>query len=66
MKILLNGQKKQVTNSASLKDIVKEFCKDSQHIVAELNGAIVKSHLWPKQTLKEGDKLELVSFVGGG
>ncbi len=66
MKITLNGQEKDIQSLLSLKNIVGQFCKDSNHVIAELNGTIVKSRDWAKATLKDGDTLELVNFVGGG
>ena len=66
MKITLNGQKKDIPSLVNLKTIVDQFCKDSNHVIAELNGAIVKSRDWTKAILKDGDTLELVNFVGGG
>jgi len=66
MKININGTKKDILGSSSLKDVVEEFCSNSKHVIAELNGSIIKSNEWKKSSLKENDTLELVSFVGGG
>ena len=35
-------------------------------IVVELNNLIINSMKWEKVKLKDGDKLEIVSIVGGG
>ena len=66
MKIILNGQKKDITQSTNLKNLIELFCKNTNHVIAELNGTIVKNHEWQAKVLKEGDALELVNFVGGG
>ncbi len=66
MKIELNGQKRNIDDQASLKHAICLFCKDPTHVIAELNGVIVKNDLWEKHALKDGDSLELVNFVGGG
>ena len=66
MKITLNGYQKDITPQASLKDIIGRFYKDSNHVIAELNGTIIKNHEWAKATIQEGDTLELVNFVAGG
>ena len=66
MKIILNGQKKDIAKPTNLKNLIEQFCKNTNHVIAELNGTIVKNHEWQAKMLKEGDALELVNFVGGG
>ena len=66
MKIILNGQEKQLTSTQSLNQLIEQFCKQNNRVIAELNGEIVKSQQWEKTSLNDGDKIELVSFVGGG
>ena len=65
MKLIINGNEKQL-NTANLQGAIEAILKDSSRVIAELNGEIVKKPNWPSTTLKDGDKLELVSFVGGG
>ena len=65
MNITLNGKSQQLT-SKNLADIVSTFCKQSKHVITELNGTIVPSEKWPQTNLQDGDTLELVTFVGGG
>ena len=65
MKIRLNGQEKDIS-STTLDGIINEFCKDVRHVIAEVNGDIVKSSRWSEQTINEGDEVELVNIVGGG
>jgi len=66
MKITLNGQVKEFPNIPNLESIVDQFCKDKNPVIAELNGSIIKNPLWQETIVKEGDTIELVSFVGGG
>ena len=66
MKITLNGQVVELSQHKSLNGIVELYCKDNPHVIAELNGEIIKNHHWNEQSIKEGDRLELVTFVGGG
>ena len=66
MKITLNGSQKDIAATTNLKILVEQFCKDSRHVIAELNGTIMKNQQWAEATLKDGDTLELVNFVGGG
>lgn len=66
MKITLNGLEKTLDGQPNLQEIVHQFCKTHNHIIAEVNGRIVKNPSWGQTRLNDGDKIELVSFVGGG
>jgi sulfur carrier protein len=66
MNITLNGKPKELCSDIDLKSAVEQFCSDKTPVVAELNGEIIKLPRWEETTLKEGDVVELVSFVGGG
>jgi len=66
MHITLNGQLKELPESLNLDNIVGQFCKEKNPVIAELNGDIIKNLQWSTTSVKEGDSIELVSFVGGG
>lgn len=66
MKITLNGQVREFPNTPNLQNIIGQFCKNKNPVIAELNGEIIKNPQWGETTVKEGDTIELVSFVGGG
>ena len=66
MKLQINGQTKDFSDIKNLAGIVSQFSKDSKTIIAEVNGAIVPSIQWDKTPVKDGDAIELVTFVGGG
>jgi sulfur carrier protein len=64
--ITINGTSQQITSAKNLSEIVGTFCKQSKHVITELNGTIVPSDHWAQTSLQDGDALELVTFVGGG
>jgi len=66
VKITLNGQDKEFSDSQNLNDIISQFCKDTQRVIAEVNGEIVRGPQWTDTEIKDGDAIELVNFVGGG
>jgi sulfur carrier protein len=66
MNIIINGASQQLTSAKNLSDVVSSFCKQSKHVITELNGSIVPPDQWAQTSLKDGDALELVTFVGGG
>lgn len=66
MEIILNGEKKDVKENISLPDLLKELNLKPDRVAVELNLNIVDKNKYDQTLLKEGDKLEIVHFVGGG
>ena len=66
MLLMVNGKSKDIPGTPSLQDVIASLCKNPALVIAELNGIIIERDVWPAATLKTNDKLELVSFVGGG
>lgn len=66
MQIKINGQTKTFADGSNLEAIIKQSCQNCQRVIAEVNGAIIKSQQWGQQPIRQGDQIELVSFVGGG
>jgi len=65
MKINLNG--KQVESKIqTLMDLVLEQDFDPDSLVAEVNFEVIRQKTWQDVSIKEGDNIELLSFVGGG
>ena len=63
--VYINGCE-QAANGKSIVDIINEMNIDIRTIAVELNEEIVSKADYDKTTLKDGDVLEVVSFVGGG
>lgn len=66
MRITVNGHQKKILDKSNLQNIIEQFCRDSRHVIAQVNGQIVKSHEWTQRTIESGDTVELINFVGGG
>ncbi len=66
MQILLNGKSHTFEKKSTLEELIDGLCKNNKHVIAELNGAIIKSESWKKTFIKNGDQIELVTIVGGG
>lgn len=64
-RLTVNGVAKEL-GAADLLAAVKELGFEPKNVVAELNRAIVEREKWEHTTLRDGDILELISFVGGG
>jgi len=65
MKIILNGSAVN-TDSSDLAALVKSQGLDSSSLVIEHNLNVVKQANWAVTPVCEGDKIELLNFVGGG
>ena len=69
MKISVNGKEEKIEleNEKALLSSTLEFLGYKPNtIVVEVNNLIINSKKWESEILKDGDKLEIVSIVGGG
>ncbi len=68
MKIRVNGEERIIESnkSISLNEIIKLLGYSSSTVVVEVNKLIINSEEWQDRYIKNGDKLEIVSIVGGG
>ena len=66
MIITLNGEKKTVPDNVSVLGLLEFLKIQQQRVAVELNLEIVKKNTYPTMVLKDGDSVEIVSFMGGG
>ncbi len=67
VRLVVNGQDRDIAaESANLTALIQDLGLDPGMVVAEVNGDIVKRADFPAFSLSDGDKIELVRFVGGG
>ena len=66
MKLVINGEERLVPDVASLAALVESLGMKPDRIAVELNREIVQRGKWTETALRDGDKLEIVHFVGGG
>lgn len=65
MKITINGEA-AIMEPCTIAQLVRQRDLKPEAVVVELNMQIVKQNQWSQIQLKDGDILELLSFVGGG
>jgi sulfur carrier protein len=65
VKILLNGEEREV-GAGTLSALIDEIGLDSRKVAVERNLEIVPRSAYLATDLKDGDRLEIVHFVGGG
>lgn len=69
MKLRVNGEELYINNSSeeySLLEALNQLGYKNNNIIVELNNLIINNTSWHKRNVKDGDKLEIVSIVGGG
>lgn len=63
--VKINGKETEVSN-VTVAEYISQTSYDVKRIAVERNGDIVPKSQYDKVVLKDGDCLEIVSFVGGG
>lgn len=66
MKIKVNGKVTEVKEGTTLSDLLAAIRADSRRVVTEVNRKIISREARQTTGLREGDEVEVVTFVGGG
>jgi sulfur carrier protein len=66
LQIQLNGQIHKLAETCTLEELVRELSLTPQRVAIELNQSVIRRDQWEQTTLNEGDRVEVVHFVGGG
>ncbi len=64
--ISLNGEKVEVSRGISLIKLLSTYKIDPRRVAVELNLNIVENDNYTSTFIKDGDKLEIIGFIGGG
>ncbi len=66
MFITLNGEPHELDGPLSIADLLTKLSLDPRRVAVEHNYAIIKRLLFPDVRVNDGDRIEIVNFVGGG
>jgi sulfur carrier protein len=66
MMIQLNGQPRELESGASIAKLLGELGVTQPHVAVELNLEVVPRAQHDATLLREGDRVEVVTLVGGG
>ncbi|GEL76723.1 sulfur carrier protein ThiS [Tenuibacillus multivorans] len=67
MKVHVNGNDRKLPGDIkTVSDLLSHHDLDNKKIIVELNEQIVDGTQYQDTEVKEGDRIELVQFVGGG
>jgi sulfur carrier protein len=64
--ITINGETRDVPPEINLDHLLELFSLPRQRVAIELNNGVVRRSDWPQTLVRDGDKIEVVHFVGGG
>ena len=65
-KIQLNGAPYEINYGTNLNELLIKLKIQKNKVAIEVNGEIVEKNKYPNLILNEGDKVEIVHFIGGG
>ena len=66
VKVMINGEAHEFDNSLSLPELLEQIGMNPRLIAIEYNGEILHRQFWVETRIKNGDRLEIVTIVGGG
>ena len=66
MQLFVNGEQKTCAEPTTLAEFIERLGMKGDRVAVELNRAIVRRAQWADTHLHDGDRLEIVHFVGGG
>ena len=64
--ITVNGKQIQLTSEMSVADYLEQNNYQINRIAVEMNEENLPKYSYSETMLKDGDRLEVVTFVGGG
>jgi sulfur carrier protein len=62
----VNGETRCCPPQTYLPDLLHQLEMNPRLVAVEYNGEILHRHLWDDTVIQEGDRLEIVTIVGGG
>lgn len=66
MQVHLNGEVQTLQDPISLAELVVQLQLAPSRIAIELNRVVVRRSEWSATSINDGDRIEIVHFVGGG
>jgi sulfur carrier protein len=64
--IVVNGENRGAKPGATVSDLLRELGLDSGRVAIERNLEILPRPKWGETAVEDGDRYEIVQFVGGG
>ncbi|WP_449421013.1 sulfur carrier protein ThiS [Phormidium nigroviride] len=62
----VNGEKRNCSPQTQLPNLLQDLGLNPRLVAVEYNGEILHRQFWEETEMQEGDRLEIVTIVGGG
>ena len=66
MTITLNGDPYEVGGPLSITELLTKLEIDARRVAIEHNLVVLRRTMFPDTVVRDGDRIEIVNFVGGG
>lgn len=66
IQIQVNGDARTTRSGATVADLLRELELKTERVAVELNLEILDRATFDQRSLKDGDRVEILSFIGGG
>jgi thiamine biosynthesis protein ThiS len=66
MKLVINGENRDFGSISTISSLLDQLGMKADRVAVELNRDLVPRDQWTSRQLSDGDRLEIVHFVGGG
>lgn len=66
MQVTVNGDPRTVDDGLTIAGLVRQLDLTPEHVAVEVNEQLVRRTLHAETPLNEGDRVEIVTLVGGG
>lgn len=66
IEVIVNGETLEIADSLNLPGLLEQIGMNPRLIAVEYNGEILHRQFWVETRIVNGDRLEIVTIVGGG
>ena len=66
MRIFVNSKETETPDGATVQQLIEQLGLGQKRVAVEVNAQLAAKSEWNSVVLKPGDRVEVVSFVGGG
>ena len=66
MRVKINGQDMDIRDEITVRELLRELKIEDKTMAVAINLQVVKKEDWDSRKIKENDRVEFLTFVGGG
>ncbi len=64
--LIVNGDALELQGSGGIPSLITQLGADGNRIAVMVNDAVIARNTWPDAELHAGDRVEILTFAGGG